>query len=498
MSGSPALATFLAGLPPEDLDRLYREDASTARFVFRHLLPPLAQQFTVRLVFMGAKPVQEKVLQKWTAPGPPRTEALSTALEALLRYRVLVPAGPGPGPGLGEAAGGLSRQPQQLVLQRDFAERLRGQLRGQSAGAAGAPGVLESPAAASHEVLHNYAVSRWEALLRWLTPDPQDRPSRPSVEVERACMRLGLKEQEQLTPQGFRFVLNDRQHQLWALLIAYLQQAREESIGQRCVDGSQGPLQFLLSLSEANVGQAVTPTTASSPKLGFIRFLVDIGVLWTRHVATADVRARGGAEAPLATPAALALFRRDVALTLSRSLAGGPVPHAEHGEALEEGQGIIVESNFKVYAYTSGHLHATLLGLFCKMVTRLPNLVVAHLTAEPALQAMKRGICVDNMVRYLESSAHPRALKRLREGASVVPANVRNQLEVWEASRSRTSSSEGVLFEWTEDEWDPLAFEAARACAEALGGLLWARGGAALATGGEEVAGVAGALAVAA
>merc|ERR1712187_1064306 len=100
--------------------------------------------------------------------------------------------------------------------------------------------------------------------------------------------------------------------------------------------------------------------------------------------------------------------------------------------------------------------------MVCKIVTHLPNLVVGQLAAEPALRAMKQGIRVDNIIRYLEGAAHPRAVRRLEQGNSIVPASVRNQLEVWESGRSRTISWHAVLFEWDTSEADKFAFEQAR------------------------------------
>ncbi|CAK0877960.1 unnamed protein product [Prorocentrum cordatum] len=86
---------------------------------------------------------------------------------------------------------------------------------------------------------------------------------------------------------------------------------------------------------------------------------------------------------------------------------------------------------------------ASLLGVFCKISTQLPNLVVGQLSAETALRAMKRGIRAENIVRYLDSAAHPRARERREDGGLAVPGNVRSQLEVWESSRSRSRAEGG-------------------------------------------------------
>merc|ERR1712107_682507 len=73
-----------------------------------------------------------------------------------------------------------------------------------------------------------------------------------------------------------------------------------------------------------------------------------------------------------------------------------------------------------------------------------------QITADAALDAFNKGLGVTNILRFLEGAAHPRALQRRVGGASVVPENVRVQLEVWQSVRSRTAtrppcSSSGIL-----------------------------------------------------
>merc|ERR1712187_773181 len=100
-------------------------------------------------------------------------------------------------------------------------------------------------------------------------------------------------------------------------------------------------------------------------------------------------------------------------------------------------------------------------------------MIVGIITAEAVIEAMKKGIRVENILRYLEGTAHPRALRRKAEGGTVVPDNVRVQLEVWESNRSRITTQRAVLFEWAPGEVDKEAFERLRAFAETGGFLLW-------------------------
>jgi len=158
---------------------------------------------------------------------------------------------------------------------------------------------------------------------------------------------------------------------------------------------------------------------------------------------------------------------------LARSMAGDSSSDVP-GSSSEAEQGIVVESNFKVYAYTSGSHYVSLLKQFCRIITQLPNMVVGQLVADTVLQALAQGISIDNIVKFLETAAHPRAVKRVRDGSPIVPANVKNQLEVWESSKQRAKTREVVLFEWSLNEFDAeVEFAAAVEAAKSLKSLVF-------------------------
>lgn len=53
---------------------------------------------------------------------------------------------------------------------------------------------------------------------------------------------------------------------------------------------------------------------------------------------------------------------------------------------------IIVETNYRIYAYTDSNLKISLLALFSDLMFRFPNMVVASLTRESVREAFKMGI----------------------------------------------------------------------------------------------------------
>lgn len=59
---------------------------------------------------------------------------------------------------------------------------------------------------------------------------------------------------------------------------------------------------------------------------------------------------------------------------------------------------IIVETNYRIYAYTDSNLKISLLALFSDLLFRFPNMVVASLTRESVREAFKMGITGQQVV----------------------------------------------------------------------------------------------------
>jgi transcription initiation factor TFIIH subunit 4 len=70
---------------------------------------------------------------------------------------------------------------------------------------------------------------------------------------------------------------------------------------------------------------------------------------------------------------------------------------------------IIVETNFKVYAYTRSKVYLALLKHLMKVEYAFPDLVVANLTRKALQPAFERGITSKQIIDFLESHAHVNA-----------------------------------------------------------------------------------------
>ena len=107
---------------------------------------------------------------------------------------------------------------------------------------------------------------------------------------------------------------------------------------------------------------------------------------------------------------------------------------------------IIVQTNFQLCAYTTSELHVSMLGLFCEVQTirRLPNVVFMVITRDSVKSAFALGIQAKQILRFLEKHAHPklRTSEFTTPGASPIPANVIDQIYLWDRERHRVQWNE--------------------------------------------------------
>lgn len=74
---------------------------------------------------------------------------------------------------------------------------------------------------------------------------------------------------------------------------------------------------------------------------------------------------------------------------------------------VQQGQCLIVETNYRVYAYTSSVLQVEVLKLLAEVRTKLPHMVIAHITRNSIRNALVQGISAAQIISYLEQRAHP-------------------------------------------------------------------------------------------
>ena len=94
---------------------------------------------------------------------------------------------------------------------------------------------------------------------------------------------------------------------------------------------------------------------------------------------------------------------------------------------------IIVETNFRVYAYTVSEHAVLLLSLFTRIDYLMPHLAVGTLTRESVNEAFEKGVTAEEVIRFLCEHAHPQMQVRPPRSLSRQP---RHHGRVLEAANS--------------------------------------------------------------
>uniref|UniRef100_A0A672Z2Y7 General transcription factor IIH subunit 4 n=1 Tax=Sphaeramia orbicularis TaxID=375764 RepID=A0A672Z2Y7_9TELE len=194
-------------------------------------------------------------------------------------------------------------------------------------------------------------------------------------------------------------------------------------------------LSFLFQLSFSTLGRDYSVEGMSESLLTFLQHLREFGLVFQRKRKS----------------------RRYYPTRLAITLAAGVTSNTGF---------IVVETNYRIYAYTNSELQIALVALFSEMLYRFPNVVVAQVTRESVQQAIANGITAQQIIHFLRTRAHPVMLKQ----TPVLPPTITDQIRLWELERDRLQFTEGVLYNQFLSQTD---FEVLRDRAQGLGCLVW-------------------------
>ncbi|KJH47936.1 hypothetical protein DICVIV_05956 [Dictyocaulus viviparus] len=97
---------------------------------------------------------------------------------------------------------------------------------------------------------------------------------------------------------------------------------------------------------------------------------------------------------------------------------------------------IIVETNFRLYAYTSSVLQLAILSTFTEMIYRFNDMSV--------------GITASQIISFLKANAHQECLNT-GGPLNSLPITVADQIRLWEDERRRMTFTEATLYSTFED-----------------------------------------------
>ncbi|GAA5943573.1 TFIIH/NER complex subunit TFB2 [Sporobolomyces koalae] len=461
---SLALYSFLDRLSPIMLDRLYASSSSVLS-IFR-LLPLTARHLVLNLLWMssptndddpdnnddeseeqeGPSEATLKEMAVWVrerkSDGPDKSERrhLNASLSALARLHILTPQAP--------PRTFQQDDQDEIMIQDDesesatvtdatvfrmndkFRTSLRQALTGGGKPAAFGQPVSEPDPNVTVQFLDQHAETQWETIQHFMVNYADPTRAKPSDKVLQLLYQSGLMHSDtrslrsmRITSKGFQFLLEDVNTQLWDLLLTYLESSEDlvETIG------------FLFMLGSLELGRGYVSDRMSPSQLQVLADLADYGLVYR------------------ASPTSSTFYPTRLATTLTSSAP--PLLSTLHGQA--ESQGFLVlETNYKLYAYTSNPLQIAVMGLFASLKTRFANFVTGMITRESVRRGLENGITANQIISYLTTRAHPQmvALHQARQGKhnedqNLLPTTVVDQIRLWEHERRRIKHTEAYLYD---------------------------------------------------
>eukprot|EP01083_Nonionella_stella_P032488 88946_1 len=390
------IISYLSAFEDGTLVSLY-VDEFTSLTVFRSLRG-LAKQYVMNLV-LCSKPIPKALIEKWALPSSAAHH--KAAMHKLFKLKIFESVDTGDKIKLNAnfreclikvMFGASSCSDMMYVVNADNSNR----------------SAIRHP---TRDKIERHSKSRWETILNILVGVGDNKSIGDSMQnqaISNLLIGVGLIRRDpktnslQITAEGFKFLYCDIHSQIWQIIIAYLSGVEQRKLNRKQV------LMFLFKLSFLTCGVAYSTSNFNDDQKCVVVDLARMGLLFQKKTNS------------------LLFYPTNLAKHLSSGQSLTKQERDERGF-------IIVETTFKVYAYTSSHLQIKLLSKFIQLDYRLPNLITGKITKQSVMDAVCKGILVDLIIDYLEQYAH----KRMKEQEPILPINVVDQMRLWEAENKR-------------------------------------------------------------
>ncbi|KAK4493656.1 hypothetical protein PRZ48_014841 [Zasmidium cellare] len=413
---------YLEQQPGTTFTKLYQQP-STALAIFRRMLPHLAKTIVMAMLYLPS-PFPAADLDAWVKPATKSNQAKEQARSTLQRLRILFEE---------SSASGTAYR-----LSPAFAKSLRQALTGggnhRSFGVACS---TPDKTPVTVEYLDAFARRQWEAILYYvvgsanasLTGEVEITPGTKKLLQDGGYVVLrGGGRQRVITTEGFTFLLQESNAQVWSLLCLYLDQC--PALQMDPVD----VLSFLFTLGSLELGVSYSSSNLTPTQLRMLEDLTDFGIVYRRS---------GDSSRYYPTRLATTLTSDSPALTNSTAMTTTTTaPSPSLADTATSKGYIILETNYRLYAYTSSPLLISILSLFAHLHTRYPNLITAKLTKPSIQAAIGLGITSNQIIDYLTSHAHP---VLHRPHTPILPPTVVDQIRLWQMEGERMESVKGYL-----------------------------------------------------
>eukprot|EP01147_Barroeca_monosierra_P009252 gene9252-10370_t len=268
------------------------------------------------------------------------------------------------------------------------------------------------------EDLDQYADQKWEDVLKYMVGGDtlnQDAVKKALTISKLIAWRDDVKDFD-ISPLGFQFLLQDRQTQLWFYVIHFLKCCQAE--GSPIADA----LGFVFRVAYSTLGNFYSTEALTLTEKFVLRHFAKIGLCYHRKKKSRHY---------YPTPLGIALR--------TTSLLG----RKDANEGF-----LIIETNFRIYAYTKSELKISLLKLFAKPLYKLPTMLVASITRSSVRRAMQQGLTAQQILHFLKVEVHCSSRMQSFPSSpfSPIPPTVSDQILLWEQESNRLSTTNGVLF----------------------------------------------------
>lgn len=312
--------------------------------------------------------------------------------------------------------------------------------------------------------LSQYSRHCWNKILQFLV-GLGSTANEPSMRIVEALIESGLIEQVEdgfrITTTGFQFLLKDVREQVWFILESILfttplQSNLSSASNQKAATKLQNRVmnvemvEFLFELSFCASGVAYYCETVHKQQ-SYIPYLADLGLIYLDTCSSEQ---------------GYYFYVTPLGVTLARSICWleetGNSSVEDWSDVYDDCR-IIVETNFRVYVYTTYTFQISLLSLFVQFLYRLPNMAIGVITRDSIRTALGNGITAQHMISYLQKHLHPVMKGRL-------PITIIDQIRLWEAQRFRVSTKHALLLDHFSSSTQ---FEKTCDFAKELGVYLW-------------------------
>ncbi|RFU73160.1 hypothetical protein TARUN_9090, partial [Trichoderma arundinaceum] len=340
----------------------------------------------------------------------------------------------------------------------------------------GVPSSLLIPPEIDLPFLDRYARKKWEDVLHFVVSSVGYKSvgdgSGPNKGVKELLIAGRLVDRRPngslgITQAGFTFLLQEANAQVWTLLLLWLDVlGNNKGSGLDPVD----MLSFLFMLASLELGRAYDTNALTEERRNMLPSLVDFGLIYIpQHKRSmffptrlATTLTSGGNSLRTISEGVTAATQS--AQTSQQAL--GPL-----GGGGEQAGSVVIETNYRLYAYTQSALQIAVLALFAKLNMRFPDMVAGRLSRSSIRQAINFGITADQIISYLAAHAHEQMHRTAAlTNKPVLPPTVVDQIRLWQLENERMKTTSGFLFRDFTDDRDYL--DTAR-FSEEIGVLVW-------------------------